>query len=288
MNDSERMPDIRTSDKRMLAWLNEGSVLIALAKNDNQPTYIAKIARLAPEITRSSKLREKFPENAAKAKKKKKEGGGTKPGMKAAAERLCKRGILLRTEELPPNKKTATPHYSINPSIDVLATILRTFGSWVGGEMMNAGFAGALIEGEMDRHLRKVLQASVEDVRRLPKAEKEELAFLARSSRKAMEVFLDPQFELKPTTALEKGEYDLLAQLKRLKGAMLFALVAEVASSSGLKIWEKGWDVEVDIDTVVNGTNAVTFVRTRTSPATRMSPSATPSPPRRGCPGARP
>ena len=32
---------------------------------------------------------------------------------------------------------------------------------------------------------------------------------------------------------------------------MLFAFIADVASSPGLKIWDEGWDVEVDVSTEI-------------------------------------
>jgi hypothetical protein len=253
MNDHERrMPGTKVSDKRLLAWLNEGSVLIALGRNINQPTYVAEIARLAPVLTRSSKKRAMSPKKAAKRKK---TGGGTKPGMRAAAERLHKRGILRCIEAVPPNKNTVTPHYSIDPKVDVLAKILRTYGSFVVADLTEAGFAGAVIEVGMDKHLSKVLKVPVKTVRRLAKAEKDELVYLAESSIKAMEILLDPQFELKPVTSLKNGDYDLLAQIRRLRDAMLFAFVAEAVSSPGHRIGDKGWDVEADIDTVVKSGN---------------------------------
>lgn len=271
--DAAMMSDILTSDKRMQSWLNEGSVLLALTKNNNQPAYVSKIARLAPEMTRSSKKRKKSPKKAAKSKKNQ-DGGGTKPGMKAAAERLRGRGILVRTEAIPPNKKTMTPHYSVVPSLEVLATILRTYGSWVVGDMMRTGFTSALVEGGMDGHLSKVLEVPVEDVQRLPKALKDELSYLARSSPKALEVFLSPQFELKPTVGLEKGAPGLVAQIRRLRDTMVLAFIAEAASSPGLRIWEKGWDVDADVSAVItSGSMSIHLRATFDSKRFRRAPS---------------
>lgn len=240
----------KPADRRMLSHLNEGRVLLAIARNGNQPTYVAKIASLAPEITLSSDVSTMGPEMASKPPKRK-QGGGTKPGMREAARRLCERGILLRIDARPPKKKTLTPHYTINSTIQTLAAINRSYGSWVVGGLRKAGFVGALIDREMDEHLAGLLHIPVDSVKRLPKPEKEEISYLAKKSTAALEVFLNPEFELRPATRSTKGDYDLLAQLRRLRDVMHLAFVAEVASSPGMKIWEEGWNVAVDTTTVV-------------------------------------
>lgn len=239
----------RTGDKRMLSWLNEGAVLLAITKNKNRPTYVAWMTRLAPELTQSSDEWPEEPEKVAMAPPKK-DGGWTKPGMREAARRLCERGILLRAEAVPPKKKVKTPHYTIKPSIETLATIQRSYGSWVIGDMRRTGFTGGFVDGDMDDHLAAVFGASVASVQGLPKAEKDMLSHLARASTRALEVFLNPGFDFK-TTGKEKKGRALRAQVRRLRDAMHLAFIAEVVSSPGLKIWEEGWDVKSRISTTV-------------------------------------
>lgn len=255
------MREAGTGDRRRLAWLNEGGVLLALTRNQNRPTYVAHIARLAPEFTRSTDESDQDPGDAAKSEKKR-EGGGTKPGMREAAKRLHERGILICVNAVPPRKRTATPHYSIDPSIKTLAAILGTYGTWVLGEMRRAGFSGAMVDGMMDEHLAGVFGVHLGDVRKIPKAQKDELAYLARASTKALEVFIDPAFELSPATSESAGEQKLLSQFGRLKCAMHLAFIAEVASSPGLRIWEEGWDVKVSVETTVKSGDIAMRLRT--------------------------
>lgn len=239
-----------TRDKRRLAWLNEGAVLLALTRNQNRPTYVARIARLAPEITRSTSVSDQEPEDAARSRKKRK-GGGTEPGMREAAKRLHEQGILVRLDTVPPRKNVATPHYSIDLSFKTLAAILETYGSWVVRGMRRAGFSGALVDSGLDEHLASLFGVTVQEVQRMPKAQKGELAYLARSSTRALEVLIAPGFELVPATGELTGEQKLQCQFHRLKDAMHLAFVAEVVTSPGLMVWEEGWDVRVNLETTV-------------------------------------
>ncbi len=240
-------------DKRLLSWLNEGAVLLAITKNRNQPTYVAHMVRLAPLITKASDDDSKH--DKSKMTLKRRQGSVTKPGMREAARRLCEQGILRRIDIVPPRKKDTTPHYTIDLSIQTLASIFRTYGSLVEGNMRRAGFVGAVIDDGIEEHLAMMFRTSIESVHRLPKADKEELAQLARTSTRALSVFLDPQFELIPTIQ-GKEDHDLASQLKRLRDVMHLQFIAEVASSQGMKIWEEGWDIDVCIKTVVKSNNA--------------------------------
>lgn len=253
------MPNKNPTDKRRLSWLNEGLAILAIAANGNQPMYVAQIARLAPSVTRSSVEGTEEPSKAAKSKKGM-IGGGTKPGMTKATKRLHERGILIRTYAKAPKKKEESPHYSITPTIHNMTGILDIYGSWVIGDLRRSGFAPGIIESGMDQHLAKVLQAPKDDIRRLPKAEKDELSYLARKSTRALEVFLNPRFELRAPRSESRRDYDLVARLRRLRDAMHLAFAAEAASSPGLRIWEEGWDIDIDITTVVrSGGMTMTF-----------------------------
>ncbi|MGD9962666.1 MAG: hypothetical protein AB7S97_02030 [Thermoplasmata archaeon] len=240
----------RTADKRMLAWLNEGAVLIALTKNQNRPTYVALIARMAPEFTRSGDESSQEPDEAAKSEKEEVRGV-TKPGMREAAKRLHERGILARLDAVPPRKRTATPHYSINPSIKTLADISSSYGSWVVTELRRAGLSGQIIDGGMDGHLSGVLRVPLAEALRVPMALKQELAYLARASTKALEAFIDPGFELDAVGPEEASGQSTEARVARLKDVMHLAFISEVASSGGLRIWDEGWDVSVNVETTV-------------------------------------
>ncbi len=239
--------------------MNEGLAILAIAANGNQPTYVAQIARLGRPVTRSSSEGSENPAEVAMSKKGR-VGGGTKPGMTKATKRLHERGVLIRTFAKAPKKKKESPHYSITPTIQNMAGILDIYGSWVIGDLRRSGFAPGIIDSGMDHHLARVLQAPVDIVRRLPKAEKDELSYLARKSTRALEVFLNPRFELKEPRSDRQGDHDLAARMRRLRDAMHLAFAAEAASSPGLRIWEEGWDIDIDITTVVrSGGMTTTF-----------------------------
>ena len=105
------------------------------------------------------------------------------------------------------------------------------------------------------------LGTPIDSIRKLPKAKKEPLSYLAGISTMALEVFLNPGFDF-PTNGKGKAGDALLASVERLGDAMHLAFAAEVASSPGLRIWEEGWDVKLHITSTVKSGNMQAKLKT--------------------------
>lgn len=142
-------------DKRLLAWVNEAAVLVAIARKKNQPTYVAEMVRLVPEVK------------------------GTKPGMGEAAKRLCDYGVLQCLDGVAPRKNAPTPHYSIISTIQALTTIHHRYGSWTLDDLRKSGFTGMLIDERM---------------KAAPEGCREEISYLTRKSTAALMAFLDSEY----------------------------------------------------------------------------------------------
>ncbi len=131
-----------TKDRRGLVWLNEIGVLRALAHNKNIPMYVGKIASSSPAIWSISKDKPKM---------------FTRPGVKAACQRLVERGILEEMSGKTPNKSTETPHYQIIPDLEVFTMILSDYGTGILDDLRSTNFGQDAIMAGLSEWLKKKL-----------------------------------------------------------------------------------------------------------------------------------
>jgi len=218
---------VTCEDPRAGAFLNEVKVVMTLAQNNNNPTYVAKMVELPPNIP---SLR----------------GGdveATKPGIKSACERLTDAKILRSQPMSAPKRRQAgTPHYSIVPSLDTFLLILQKLGPGVLDLVRNSSFGASVITGDLYRYLAKQLGVKEEQIMAC-RSDLEATIFFVKSSNRALAYLLTYARPM-AATAEESRSFDLGEVIIKLRDVAHIAFLFDAASS---KVAERGLKIEAKV-----------------------------------------
>lgn len=205
---------VTCEDPRAGAFLNEVKVIMTLARNGNNPTYVAKIVELPPDIP---SIR----------------GGdveATKPGIKSACERLTEAKIL-KSESMsaPKRKKMGTQHYRIISSLDTFYLILEKLGPGVLNPVRESNFGASVITADLYRYLSKQLIVDEEQIMMF-RPDLESTIFFVKNSNKAL-AFLLTYSRPMASTGAESRTFDLGKAILRLRDVTHIAFLLDVAST---------------------------------------------------------
>lgn len=224
-----------TRDRRGLVWLNEIGVLRALAHNMNEPMYVGQIALAGPDIWRLPKAKLKM---------------FTRPGITAACLRLEKRGILRKALGPTPNKRKMTPHYRIDATLAVLASIHSEYGTGILDDIRSASFGQNTIAADLDNWLRAKLRyerelrgiASADDLKMIME--------FASISTLALEVLLSDKIPLYQYQEKSPAERMPL-QVRHLRMMMHFAAAFDIAKRSAVQLVDESLMAEMSLVTKI-------------------------------------
>ena len=222
---------VTCDDPRAGAFLNEVKAVVTLARNNNDPSYVARIVELPPQL---SSIR----------------GGNveaTKPGIKSACERLIEAGILRsEVRSAPKRGKKGTPHYSIVPNLDTFFQIHNRLGSGVLDMVRESNFGASVITADIYRYLSKQLEVNEELIKML-KSNLEATTFYVKNSNKAL-AFLLTYTRFPSTTVEESRAFDLEEAVSTLGDVVHLAFLLDVASK---RFEPKGISVEAQISSSI-------------------------------------
>lgn len=222
---------VTCDDPRAGAFLNEVKAVVTLARNNNDPSYVARIVDLPPQL---SSIR----------------GGNveaTKPGIKSACERLTEVGILRsEVRSAPKRGKKGTPHYSIVPNLDTFLKIHDRLGSGVLDMVRDSNFCASVITADIYHYLSKQLGVNEEQIKIL-KSDLEATTFFVKNSNKAL-AFLLTYSRLPSSTVEESRAFDLEKAVLTLRDVVHLAFLLDVASK---RFGPKGISVEARISSSI-------------------------------------
>jgi hypothetical protein len=223
---------VTCEDPRAGAFLNEVKVVLTLARNNNDPTYVAKIVDLPPKIP---SIR----------------GGdveATKPGIKSACERLTDSKILIsQSMSAPKRRQKGTPHYSIIHSLDTLFLILDRLGPGVLNSVRDSNFGASVITADIYRYLGKQLGVNEEQIMAF-RSDLEATIFLVKNSNKAL-AFLLTYSRPMAVTAEESRSFDLEETILKLRDVAHFAFLFDMAAS---RVTVKGLQIEARVSSNIS------------------------------------
>jgi len=231
--DEEMPPVLNSDDRRAVSWLNDFRVVYALARRDNDWSYVASIADKPTEDEAKMKIKP-----TSKIQSLNREGHYrlTKPGTASACERLAdpKIGILEVKMAKPPKKAYPTEHYRILPSLEGLSRILQTLKSDVLSIVRETDWGQEIITKDLRRYLSVEFKSHKEIKSAWNPSILHEIEFLARRSTKALGVLLGPKDLMIPIgkeTVIER-----LRDMMHLAFALDFATMPEkMLEESGMK-----------------------------------------------------
>jgi hypothetical protein len=234
-----------TKDRRGLVWLNEIGVLRVLAYNKNDPLYPGKIASIYPDIRGISRVDLKM---------------FTRPGVKAACQRLVERGILEETPGITPNKSEPTSHYRIVPDLEVFSLILSDYGSGILDDIRSTPFGQDTIEAGIKKLLKKRLFfdrdldgiAPVDDLKMM-----KEFACLSTT---ALEVLLSDNISLGYDVEKDHSK-QMQLRIRHLREIMNFATAFDISKKPAAQL--VGEDLKSHFDLESEITKGSTTLRTK-------------------------
>jgi hypothetical protein len=226
------LPILNTGDKRAVSWLNELRVVLALARLDNEWSYVGHMVSRQPKV--KSLNREDHDEM-------------TKPGAKSACRRLADPGVGILETKLAktPKKKVETPHYRIVPTLDGLSRVLEVLQSGALSVVRQTEWGQKIIAKDLARYLASELRAKTDLSTVVNQLRLTEIEFMARQSTRALEVLLGPKQLDVPRKTVESRRLRL--SIDRLRDVMHVACALDIVSSSTKQLEDREWAGEIDL-----------------------------------------
>jgi len=237
------------SDHRTESYWNEFGVIKALATMDNEPTFVYRIWKNRPSMTRLDPWVNK---------------SSTLPGSKSACLRLAKHKILTPKRAVVRDRRVKTRLYQITPTIGNLAVIARRYGSPLLTLIRESTFGQGLIASSLPQYIVDRLaspetkkEASkkgiISLVEMMPKENLQEIILLASVSTRALEVALDDALLYDLSEIDKSPTFQLISAVQRLENVMLFACVAEMVASPRLKFYDNKCTLRADLNAEIGG-----------------------------------
>jgi len=226
------LPILNTGDKRAVSWLNELRVVLALARLDNEWSYVGRIVSSQPNVINLNR------EDHGKL---------TKPGAKSTCKRLAdpKIGILETMDAKTPKKKVETPHYRIVPTLDGLSRVLEVLQSGALSVVRQTEWGQKIIAKDLARYLASEFRAKTDLSTVVNQLRLTEIEFMARQSTRALEVLLGPKQLDVPRKTVESRRLRL--SIDRLRDVMHVACALDIVSSSTIQLEKREWAGEIDL-----------------------------------------
>ena len=246
-----RMKAEPKEDKKSVARLNEILVLTTLARSGNDPMYVSRIKKYWPIV-------HDLDDDEVV--------GFTKQGIKAACERLVEYGILKKKDRPAPKRTGGTPHYWIKKDLDTLFKIDEKCGTYALDEVRNSLARNIVNEETVVEYLAKQLTVGPEDILKAGTEEVKSITTMARSSTRALKVFLSYTRPL-ASTPEESRAFDLKKAVEKLRVLMVLEFLLDLLGDK--RTVKPGWNYDVEIKADISRGKAAIGLRTRlTSTAT--------------------
>jgi hypothetical protein len=174
----------------------------------------------------------------------------TRPGVKAACQRLVERGILEEKLDNTPNKSEQTPHYRIIPNLEVFSPILSDYGTGILDDIRSTSFGQDIIEAGLKNRLKKRLFfdrdldgiAPVDDLRMM-----KEFACLSTA---ALEVLLSDKIPLGYDDE-EDHSKQMELRIRHLRTIMHLATAFDIAKRPAAQLVCEDMSAQLNLESVI-------------------------------------
>ena len=225
-----------TKDRRGLVWLNEIGVLRVLAYNKNAPLYAGKIASVSPDIWGISRGDLKM---------------FTRPGVKAACQRLVERGILEEAPSKTPNKSEPTSHYRIVPDLEVFSLILSDYGTGILDDIRSTTFGQEAIEAGLKKLLKKRLFFDRDLDGVAPADDLKMMKQYACLSTAALEVLLSDNIALGYDEEQGDRSKQMQLRIRHLRTIMHFATAFDIVKRPAARLVGEDMEAQMNLESEI-------------------------------------